>query len=118
VEVDKFTDSPVGRLVPIVLPLRGKSYDHFAFVPHPLPNEIPLSDHTYMAVSRADQELGKLEGIASMLPNRDLLVRPIIRREAVSTSALEGTYAGLSEILEAEVAESPPPREEVREVLN
>lgn len=96
----------------------GREVDYFGFVPDPLPREVSLTDATYLAVSQADQALGLLEGVAGTLPNRDLLIRPIIRREAVSTSALEGTYAGLSEVLQAEVSEVGDWTSEVREVLN
>jgi len=48
-----------------------------------------------MAVARLDEALFQL-------PNPHLLVRPFVRREAVSTSALEGTYAAFDEVLEAE----------------
>ena len=117
-DIDRFVDSPVGRLVPITVPYAGSEVEHYAFVPDPLPNEISLSESTLLDVSEADQRLGILEGAAGALPNKDLLVRPMIRREAVSTSALEGTYAGLSEVLEAEVSESLRARSEVLEVLN
>lgn len=45
-------------------------------------------------------------------------MQPAITREAVSTSALEGTYAALSEVLEAEYVEDRRRSAEVREVQN
>jgi Fic family protein len=53
-----------------------------------------------------------------LLPTPRLLVRPSLTREAVSTSALEGTYAALSEVLEAEYIEERRTSAEVREVQN
>src|SRR4029079_1712164 len=45
--------------------------------------------------------------------------RPTLRREAQSTSALEGTYAAFTDLLEAELDdERATPSAEVREVLN
>lgn len=118
VDVDRFSQSPVGEVVPITIFARDRKIEYYAFVPTPLPDRLDLSDETRLAVSIADQALGKLEGLASQLPNPHLLVRPIIRREAVSTSALEGTYAALSEVLEAELVETPRTRVQVREVVN
>lgn len=52
------------------------------------------------------------------LPNPRLLVQPAVTREAISTSALEGTYAPLAEVLEAEYIEDRKNSAEVREVRN
>lgn len=52
------------------------------------------------------------------LPNPDLLIRPAISREAVSTSVLEGTYAALSEVLDAQYTEHRRASAELHEVLN
>jgi Fic family protein len=53
-----------------------------------------------------------------VLPNPSLLVRPAIRREAVSTSALEGTYATIGEVLEADFLDDAEVSHPVREVQN
>ncbi|MEV0682677.1 Fic/DOC family N-terminal domain-containing protein [Nocardia sp. NPDC050378] len=53
-----------------------------------------------------------------MLPNPDLLARPATRREAVSTSALEGTYATLSDVFEADFLERGQMSASVSEVQN
>jgi Fic family protein len=117
-DIDRFANSPTGQLVPLKVRHGGEEIDYFGFLANPLPDEIPLNAETILAVSEADQALGLLEGLARMLPNKALFVRPIVRREAVSTSALEGTYAGFSEVLEAEAAKSAHPTAEIREVLN
>ena len=117
-DVRRFEDSPIGRVVGLTFEGRRGPIEHAAFIPESLPDEFQLSMETWQAVSQADRALGRLDGLASQLPNPKLLVRPIIRREAVSTSALEGTYAALSEVLEAEILESARSRSDVREVIN
>lgn len=119
-DVDAFKDSPAGRLVPIRGhdAYLGRDYDHFAFVPNPLPDTVPLTERTYKAISEAERAIGRLDAGAVRLPNPALLVRPALRREAVSTSALEGTYAPLSEVLEADYVEERKRSTEVREILN
>lgn len=113
-------NSPVGELVPI----RGydmrfdEGYECMAFVPKPLPPEIPLSASTYNAVVEASAALARADQAASLLPNPPLLARPATRREAVSTSALEGTYAALSDVFEAEFLEEDEINRSVREVRN
>lgn len=115
-----FGDSPVGTLVPIdgYDRVHDRSFRHMAFVPNPLPAEVPLSQGTYKVVAEAERGVGRLDEAAARLPNPTLLVRPALRQEAVSTSALEGTFAALSEVLEGEFAEEHDVRAEVREVQN
>lgn len=115
-----FRDSPVGVLVGIegFDAARDQPFRHMAFVPSPLPREVPLSQRSYKAVTEAERAIGRLDEAAARLPNPTLLVRPALRKEAVSTSALEGTYATLSEVLEGEFTEERDVRAEVREVQN
>jgi Fic family protein len=115
-----FVRSPVGRLVPI----RGydlylkREYEHFAFVPNPLPSAFQLEQRTYKLVAEAERAVGRLDAATTRLPNPSLLVRPALYREAISTSAMEGTYAPLAEVFEADYVEEHERRQEVREILN
>ncbi len=83
-----------------------------------MPATIDLEPRTYKLVSEAERELGRLDAATSRLPNPGLLVRPMLMREAVSTSALEGTYAPLATVLEADLEEPTGYSADVREVLN
>jgi Fic family protein len=75
-----------------------------------------------MTVSEAMSELGRLDAAASLIPNPQLIARITTRREAVGTSALEGTYADLTELFAAEVLPESEQRAQVpanvREVMN
>jgi Fic family protein len=64
--------------------------------------------------------LGRLDQAGRQIREPALLRRPTLRREAQSTSALEGTYAPLSEVLEVDPDEVQPASQspELREVLN
>jgi len=123
----KFGDlpaSPVGTLVPIGGHdgRFGEDYETEAFIPNDLPDEVDLPGSVWMTVSEAMTELGRLDAAASLIPNPQLVARIATRREAVGTSALEGTYAELTELFAAEVvpdadlAGHVPPN--VREVMN
>jgi Fic family protein len=63
--------------------------------------------------------IGRLAGEGGRLPNPHILIRPFLRREAVSSSKIEGIQATLGELLAAEagaaVDRSP---EDLREVGN
>lgn len=69
-------------------------------------------------VSEAMLALGRLDQAGRQVPNPSLLRRPTLRREAQSTSALEGTYAPLTEVLEADLEDEPPRSPEVAEIIN
>lgn len=58
-----------------------------------------------------------MDARVAQLPNPSLLVQPSLTREAVSTSALEGTYAPFADVLEAEYTDKDLSAE-VREVRN
>jgi Fic family protein len=120
VDCEAFRSSPVGSLVKITGHdhYLGRPYDHFAFVPIPLPATVPLEERTYKLVGQAERAIGRLDAATSRLPNPSLLVRPALYSEAVSTSALEGTYAPLTEVLEADYVEQSRQSVEVREILN
>lgn len=112
----------MGQLVPIrgYDTRHGRHYEHVAFIPDPLPESVALSEPTWAEVARAMRALGRLDQAGRQLPNARLFRRPAIRREAVSTSALEGTFAAFTDVLEAETeVEDPADRSlELTEVLN
>ncbi len=93
-DIDRFRASPAGELEPI----HGhdaylqRDYSHYAFVPRPAPTTITLSQSTYNSVTKAALALGRLDFAVRRLPDPRLLIRPVLRREAQSTSELEGTY--------------------------
>ncbi|MGH2709787.1 MAG: Fic family protein [Actinomycetota bacterium] len=121
-DLEAFGANPNGVLVPIsgTDPRTGTQFRHKAFLPHPLPREVPeLSAETWAPVSQASVALGRLDQAGHQVPNPGLLRRPSIRREAVSTSALEGSFAPFQDVLEADVAEEESEASPaVREVLN
>jgi Fic family protein len=88
------------------------------FVPDPLPPAVSL-DRILPALSRATQAVGELKGIGRSVANPLLLIRPLQRREAVSSSSMEGTYTTLTDLFlfEAGAGEAAN-RGDNREVLN
>lgn len=115
-----FGTDAAGHLVPIkgYDDSLGRNYEHFAFVPDPLPSEPRLRMATYKRVAEASLALGRLDSAAEKLPNPQLLVRPALHKEAQSTSALEGTHATLFDVLEAEFLDKTRRSSQVSEVLN
>lgn len=75
-----------------------------AFVPAPLPPRPPiaLTGVLQSLLSKADRELGRLDGSIQTLPNPDLFVMMYVRKEAVLSSQIEGTQSSLQDLLAAE----------------
>jgi Fic family protein len=89
-----------------------------AFLPARLPTELTLSTETWNTVNMATAALARLDGAARLIPRPALLRRPTLRREAQSTSALEGTYAPFADVLAADSEDQRHMTAEMREVLN
>jgi Fic family protein len=90
-----------------------------AFVPDPLPPKRLNVEAFLPELARATQAVGELKGIGRTVPNPLLLIRPLQRREAVSSSSMEGTYTTLSDLFLLEAgAEDAATRGDTREVLN
>jgi len=92
-----------------------------AFIPAPLPPAPPVQfDAAMLALlSRADQALGRLDGLAQTLPNPDLFVAMYVRREAVLSSQIEGTQSTLEDVLTFELdAKGRELPKDVEEVVN
>lgn len=119
-DIARFARSPIGRLVPLrgTDGRTGVEYDHVAYVPDPLGAEPSLTGPTWHAVARAEHAMGRLHQAARQVPAPALLRRPTLRREAQSTSALEGTFAPLEDVLAADLVTSRARSAEVHEVLN
>lgn len=110
-------DTP-GRLVEVVgTDPRLGGWEHRAFVPDPLPAATPsLSATTQLRVADARAALAALDSTARRLPNPHLLRQSALRKEAQSTSALEGTFEPLRAVLTTTTDDVDSPT--MREVLN
>ena len=119
-DLARLTASPVGAVIPITGPdpATHEIIAAHAFLPAPLPRVLTLSTSTWTRVTAATAALARLDGAARLIPNPHVLRRPALRREAQSTSALEGTYAPFADVLAADRANDANLSAEMREVLN
>jgi Fic family protein len=92
---------------------------YIAFVPPPLPPQLPIDWELAILLSEADRAVAELSGAGRLLPNPHLLIRPYLRREAMLSSLIEDTYAEVEELLLFDVSpESASEKPSVREVAN
>ena len=91
-----------------------------AYVPPPLPPDPPVRlDGLQQLLEQANQAVGRLDGLASILPDLSLFIYTYVRKEAVLSSQIEGTQSSLSDLLMFENDEVPgAPIQDVQEVSN
>ncbi|HEX3729402.1 MAG TPA: Fic/DOC family N-terminal domain-containing protein, partial [Opitutaceae bacterium] len=82
--------------------------DYHYFVPADLPPKIDFDWESVKLLSRADSALSELSGLGRALPNPQLLLGPMIAKEAVQSSRIEGTQASLTDVLQNEAAATAP----------
>lgn len=95
----------------------GEAYN--AFVPDPLPpHDISLA-RVQPLLDRANQGLGRLDGLSMLLPDASLFLYLYVQKEALLSSQIEGTQSSLADLLLFENARTPEtPVSDVEEVSN
>jgi Fic family protein len=92
-----------------------------AFIPAKLPPDplVALDGGLLATLSKADQALGRLDGVVKVIPDQDFFVAMYVRREAVLSSQIEGTQSTLEDLLEVELAPAAPRRRsDVGDIVN
>jgi Fic family protein len=87
-EAKEFTPSMTGKLSELP---RGLPGVRFAFTPHPLPPKWKWPERLWALLMEAHCALSSLDGTGKHLPNPEILLHPLQRREASLSSKLEGT---------------------------
>lgn len=105
-----FTVDAPGRLVPTI---RGAQ----AFVPDPL---APAIDANAIVEPLLDamQAIGELKGACRRLASPEILIGPLQRREALTSSAMEGTFSTQDALVLADRGVERADDDSTREVLN
>ncbi|MBK5231740.1 MAG: Fic family protein [Thermoleophilia bacterium] len=111
-DLDRYSSTPFGeaRHTP------GK-HGYVAYFAHPVPRKIDLPTSTIRLLADAEAALGQLAAIGRLVPNPDLLIRPYLLREALSSTRIEGTQASMAEVFDSD-ASGENPNADVEEVVN
>jgi Fic family protein len=100
-QASDFTNERTGELVPTV-------DGALAFVPAALPpTNLGLDWALADRLSRAENALGQLEGMASKLVSPYLILNPLLRREAILSNRIEGTFTTAKQLALFEAAGQP-----------
>jgi Fic family protein len=112
VRESEFTSEKPGRFVKN---LQGVT----TFCPEKLPPVLSLPLSLVRQIGIVDNMLGRLDGTAKALPDRKILIRSFVRREAQLSSYIENTYARYEEVADAASTTGRADiAEPVRETLN
>ncbi len=111
-EIDRYDVTPFGAPRRTMGPV-----GYVAYYPNPIPRTVPISEHNVLKLADAEAALGHLAGAGRLLPDPHLLVNPYLRREAVSSTRIEGTQASLTDIFDAEATDAPY-NADIEEVIN
>ena len=105
-----FGENSPGRFVPTIHNVR-------AFVPSPLPPSIDFAA-LFHSFGQAMAGIGALNAKIAQLKNPNLVIRPLQRREALQSSAMEGTFTTHDELALLEAGAEQNAKADTREVLN
>ncbi|WP_048646034.1 Fic family protein [Nitratireductor soli] len=108
--LDLFSPDAPGRLIPTI---QGAT----AFVPSPLPPKIDLAA-VFSEYGSAMAGIGMLNAKMAQLGNPKLIIRPLQRREALLSSAMEGTYTTSDELALFEIGADGATKADTKEVFN
>ncbi len=92
--------------------------------PHKLKLLPPRIDYSLIIreVAEANRVLGNLNGLLVNIPNPSLLTTPLLTKEAVASSKIEGTQATIEDVFKYEAAgkhsENDAKEQDIREIIN
>lgn len=96
-----------------------QQYQYKSFLPNPVNHEWRFSDPEIMTLlGEANRLLGELNAFSQLLPDVDFFIQMHIRKEATTSSRIEGTQTSMEETLVKERDINPERRDDWREVQN
>ena len=111
-----------GKLVEIWDVLRGERIKLYSFIPKELPEIKLLCEdvHLMEKSNQANNALGELKGLTKNIRHPGLFIEPYIRKEAVESSEIEGTFVSLTDVFLTEAGNKKQElaNPNVREVVN
>lgn len=104
----------------IIGSLRRQKAGFNAFVPHSYPPKsgFSFSPEILKKDNEATRLIGKLDGITKLLPDADFFLLMYLRKDAASSSQIEGTMATMIDAIEAEVKVNTNIPEDVDDILH
>lgn len=100
--------------------LKDQKEGFTAFIPAPFPPKggLEFSPKILKKSAEATRLLGKLDGITKLLPDVDFFLSMYLRKDAASSSQIEGTMATMIDAIEAEVQIDANVPQDVDDILH
>jgi Fic family protein len=100
--------------------MRSQPGGYRAFIPNAFPPKEGFNFPNSLMIKneQATRLIGKLDGITALLPNVDFFLLMYLRKDAASSSQIEGTQATLLDAIETEVATSENIPVDVDDILH
>lgn len=85
-----------------------------------IPKKLPITNINWEKISsflgEASAEIGRYDGLLESMPNPEILLSPLIRKEAELSSKIEGTQSTMSEVLEYEAGEDISDKRKIEDI--
>ncbi|MDX1608466.1 MAG: Fic/DOC family N-terminal domain-containing protein, partial [Candidatus Spechtbacterales bacterium] len=80
-----------------------------ALIPNPFPPKgiFDIPQKILLKTAEADRLVGKLDGITHTLPDVDLFLKMFVRKDAASSTQIEGTMATIVDAIEKDAGLTP-----------
>lgn len=100
--------------------LRKQPQGFNAFIPNPFPPKdgFEFSPELLVKSEKATRLLGKLDGVTKQIPDVDFFLLMYLRKDAASSSQIEGTMATMVDAIEAEVKTNTDIPSDVDDILH
>jgi len=99
---------------------RQQTSGYRAFIPNPFPPKMRFGFPPALMAknTHATRLVGKLDGITALLPDVDFFLLMYLRKDAASSSQIEGTLATMLDAIEAEVSSGEKLPKDVDDILH
>lgn len=96
-----------------------QSSGYKTFIPLPFPPKEPLIFSSYLEAMHGEamRMIGKLDGISQLLPDKDFFLLMFVRKEAASSSRIEGTQATMVDAIEADIIPKSAQAKDVEDII-
>jgi Fic family protein len=96
---------------------QSSGYKAFIPLPFPLGDALTLPPTLEVKHGEAMRLIGKLDGISQLLPDKDFFLLMFVRKEAASSSQIEGTQATMIDAIEAELIPRAAQAHDVEDII-
>ncbi len=114
-DISRFSEKSPGEAVQI------DTHGGWSFLPDRLPPRWKFPVQLWPILAEVKHRLGELEGVGKSLLNPGILIKPLMNREAIDSSTMEGTYATPQDLLLFQIQQEEQETslfDETREVSN